>query len=79
MGGRAMTGGGTVALDLPEGLFDALQREAKANRKPIERFLAEWLEDERDARLAHRRWKRIESGLEKAIPANEVYQRLGLN
>ena len=70
--------GDTVTLELPYGVFQALQTEARANRKPIDRFMAEWLEDERDARLAHRRWKRIESGQEKSIPAQEVYKRLGL-
>ena len=69
---------GTVSVDLPEDVANMLQKEAKAHRKPIATYLREWLENQADAREAARRWKNIESGNTKPIPANEVYKRLGI-
>ena len=69
---------GTVTLQLPADVADLLQKEAKRHRKSISRYVAEWLEDQRDGREAAKRWKDVESGKTKLIPAEEVYKKLGL-
>ena len=69
---------GTVSVELPADVVGMLKKEAKAHRRPIASVLREWLEDQIDAREAARRWKDIESGKTKTVPADEVYRRLGI-
>ena len=73
-----LPGAGTVSVDLPKDLANMLQKQARAHRKPVAAYLREWLEDQADAREATRRWKDIQSGKTKTIPAEEVYKRLGI-
>ena len=69
---------GTVSVELPADVVGMLKKEAKSHRRPIASVLREWLEDQIDAREAARRWKDIESGKTKTVPADEVYRRLGI-
>lgn len=70
--------GGTVALELPAGLAEALEKESRRKRKSVARMLAEYLEDLEDYRAAEAAMKRVRDGKEKFIPAEEVYKKLGL-
>jgi predicted DNA-binding protein len=78
MGGGTHTDGDTVSLELPSGLFAALEKESKRKRKSVVRVLADFLEDQADYRAAEAVMKRVREGKEKLIPAEEVYKRLGL-
>lgn len=78
MGGGTHTDGNTVSLELPAGLFAALEKESKRKRKSVARMLAELLEDQADYRAAEAVMKRVRAGTEKMIPAEEVYKSLGL-
>lgn len=51
---------------------------SRAQRKPVAELIREWLEDQADGREAERRWKALKSGKTEAIPADEVYKRLGI-
>jgi len=66
------------SLALPADLVQQLEREAKASKKTVTQLIGEWLEDQRDGREAMKVLKRIKDGKEKAIPAAEVYARLGI-
>ena len=46
--------------------------------KALENYLAECLEDREDYETAVTAWKEFEASGEKAIPAEEVYEELGL-
>ena len=70
--------GRTAALELPADLVSMLEKEARAHRKTIAVYMREWLQDQADAREATRRWKDIDSGKTKTVPAEEVYNRLGI-
>lgn len=68
----------TAVLRLPANLVALLESEAKAHRKPIADYLAEWLQDQHDARIAMRRVRDLKAGKTKAIPAEQVYAKLGI-
>lgn len=78
MGGGTHTDGNTVSLELPSGLFAALEKESKRKRQTVTNFLANLLQDQEEATKAQRRWKDIESGKTKTIPADQVFKDLGL-
>ncbi len=78
LSGGGFIAGATVKIELPLEVAALLEKEAKRHRKPIARYVAEWLDDQRDGREATKRWKDIESGKTKLIPAEEVYKKLGL-
>jgi len=78
MGGGTNTNGSTVSLELPAGLFAALEKESRRKRKTVAQMLAQILEDRADYLEAERRMKDIRSGKVKLIPAEEVYRSLGL-
>ena len=42
------------------------------------RILEQWAEDAADARIAQRRLRDLKTGKNKAIPAAEVYKKLGI-
>lgn len=70
---------GTLAsIELPARTVERLQAEAKRARKPIAKFVLEWLDDQAEEREAAKVIKRIKEGKEKMIPAAEVYAKLGL-
>lgn len=69
---------GQVAINLPEDVASMLKKVARAHRKPVAELIREWLEDQADGREAERRWKTLKSGKTEAIPADEVYKRLGI-
>ena len=66
------------AVELPAELVGMLKAEARARRKSIAATLADWLQDQAAAREANRRWRSLQSGKTKAVPAEEVYKRLGI-
>ena len=68
----------TRTIELPEELADLLQAEAKRSRKSVSAYVAQWLQDQADGRLAAKRLKALESGKTKGIPAAQVYAELGL-
>ncbi len=73
-----LSGAGTVSVDLPADVAGMLQAEARRRRKSVVSYVRELIEDQIDGREAARRWKDIESGKTKPVPAAEVYKRLGL-
>ena len=73
-----LTTGATRSIELPSEVADMLQAEAKRSHKSVGEFIAQWLEDQADGRDAAKRWKSLESGKTKAIPAAEVYAKLGI-
>lgn len=68
----------TVSIELPSDVAKLLKNQARRNRKSIAETIADWLQDQADAREAERRWKSLQSGKTKAVPAEKVYERLGL-
>ena len=68
----------TVSIELPSDVAKLLKDQARRNRKSIAETIADWLQDQADAREAERRWKSLQSGKTKAVPAEKVYERLGL-
>ena len=68
----------TVSIELPSDVAKLLKDQARRNRKSIAETIAVWLQDQADAREAERRWKSLQSGKTKAVPAEKVYERLGL-
>jgi len=78
MGAGASTNGTMVCLELPAGLFAALEKESKRKRKTVAQMLAQILEDRADYLEAERRMKDVRSGKVKLIPAEEVCRNLGL-
>ena len=75
---RSRLGGGLETIELPAALVKLLKAEARRNRKSVAATIADWLEDQADGREATRIMKRIAAGKERAIPAEEVYARLGI-
>lgn len=78
MGGGTITNSNTVSLELPAGLFAALEKESKRKRKSVAQMLAQILEDRADYMQAEAVMKRVRAGTEKMIPAEEVYKSLGM-
>ena len=68
----------TVSIELPSALAKQLKDQARRNRKSIAQTIADWLQDQADASEADRRWKSLQSGKTKAVPAEQVYRRLGI-
>ena len=68
----------TELIALPLKVANMLRAEAKKSRLSVAEFLMQWLEDQADGREAAAILKRIESGKEKTIPAEEVWARLGI-
>ena len=68
----------TESIELPMELVERIKAEARAQRKPIATVLRHWLEDQADAREAARRWKDLQSGKTKPVPAETVFKRLGV-
>ncbi len=68
----------SVSVKLPADLVGMLEKESKQGRKTVLTQWREVLQDRADAKEAARRWKDIESGRVKPIPAEEVYKRLGI-
>ena len=68
----------TELIALPHEVANKLRVEAKKSRLSVAEFLMQWLEDQADGREAAEIMKRIESGKEKTIPAEEVWARLGI-
>lgn len=69
---------GQESIELPAEIAAMLKAEARRSRKSIAAIIANWLQDQADAREADRRWKNLQSGKTKAVPAEEVYKRLGI-
>lgn len=68
----------TETIELPTEVAGMLKAEAKKSRLSIPEFIMQWLEDQADARVALKRLKDLESGKTKAVPAKDVYARLGI-
>jgi len=68
----------TEFVELPAEVAGLLKAEAKRSRKTVAAFVMQWLEDQADGREAARRMQDLKSGKTKAIPAEEVYARLGI-
>lgn len=68
----------TVTIEIPAGLYAALEKEGRRRRQPIPKLLAAMLEDQADHRAAETVMKRVEAGTEKTHSIEEVSQRLGL-
>lgn len=75
---NGLAGATKVAVKLPADVAGMLQKEARARRKTVGELVRDWLQDNADAREAERRWKAHEAGKTQAIPAGEVYKRLGI-
>lgn len=67
-----------VAIKLPADVAGMLRKEARSRHKAIAELVRELLQDQADAREAERRWKGHKTGVVKAVPAQEVYKRLGI-
>lgn len=78
MGGGTSSAGDTVTLELPASLFAELEKAGRRRRQSVTRYLAGLLQDQADIKEAEKRWKDIESGKVKTIPAAQVYRELGL-
>jgi len=78
MGGGTHISGETVTIEIPAGLFNQLEKAGKRKRQSVTNYLANLLQDQEEATKAQRRWKDIESGKTKTIPAEQVYKDLGL-
>lgn len=74
----AQVSGGLESIQLPAEVVKLLKAEARRSRKSVAATLTDWLEDQADGREAHRRMKALRSGKTRAIPAEEVYKRLGI-
>ena len=68
----------TEAIQLPQEVAAKLKAEAKKSRLSVPEFIMQWLEEQADIREATKRLHDLKSGKTKAIPAEEVYARLGL-
>jgi len=76
MGGGVHSNGETVSLEIPAGLFEALEKAGKRKRQSVVKFLAEMLEDRQDVIDSQRIAKRIKEGKEQAVPWAEARKRL---
>lgn len=68
----------TEFVELPVEVADLLKAEAKRSHQSIAEFMMQWLEDQADGREATQRMKDLKTGKTKAIPAEDVYARLGI-
>jgi hypothetical protein len=68
----------TEFVELPTEVAGLLKAEAKRSRKSVAQIVLQWLEDQSDGREAAKRMQDLKSGKTKAIPADEVYARLGI-
>jgi predicted DNA-binding protein len=69
-----------VTLKLGE-LPPIVAKELGKSTNPARRaakILEQWAEDAADARIAQRRLRDLQSGKTKAIPAAEIYKKLGI-
>ncbi len=66
------------SLPLPADLVHQLIKEAKVSKKTVTELIRQWLEDQSDGREVVKRSKLMKAGKTKAIPAAEVYAKLGL-
>jgi hypothetical protein len=66
------------SLPLPADLVHQLNKEAKVSKKTVTELIRQWLEDQSDGREAAKRSKLMKAGKTKAIPAADVYAKLGL-
>jgi len=66
----------TESIQLPQAVADKLRAEAKKSHMSVPEFLMQWLEDQADAREAAAVMQRIEAGKEKALPWDQVRNRL---
>jgi len=69
---------GQESIELPVEIAAMLKAEARRSRKSIAAIIANWLQDQADAREAERRWKSLRSGKTKAVAPEDVYKRLGI-
>ena len=69
---------GRESIELPAEIAAMLKAEARRRRISIATIIADWLQDQADAREADRRWKSLQNGKTKAVPAEDVYKRLGI-
>lgn len=66
-------GGRAVVMELPEGLADALEKEARRSRRTVPKLLEQLLEDLADARAAEAAYKKhIKTG-GKTYSMREVF------
>ncbi len=68
----------TETIELPAAVAHMLKLEAQNARMSISEIICQWLEDQEDGREAARRMKLLKSGRTKAVPAADVYARLGI-
>lgn len=69
-----------ITLKLGE-LPPIVAKELGKSTNPARRaakILEQWAEDAADARIAQRRLRDLRSGKSKAVPAAEVYKKLGI-
>lgn len=69
-----------ITLKLGE-LPPIVAKELGKSTNPARRaakILEQWAEDTADARIAQRRLRELQSGKSKAVPAAEVYKKLGI-
>ena len=59
---------GSATVELPSGVVNLLQSEAKRARKPLEQFLIDLLEAHSDVRASTKVMSDIRAGKSKAIP-----------
>lgn len=74
--GAGLIATGTATVELPAEVADLLQKEAKRHRKSIARYVAEWLEDQADARTADKAEKASKG--KPTIRAQDLYKECGL-
>ena len=68
----------TEFVELPSEVAGLLKAEAKKSRKSVAEFVMQWLEDQADGREAAKRMQDLKAGKTKAMPAEEVFARLGI-
>jgi hypothetical protein len=77
---NAQTTSNGITLKLGE-LPPIVAKELGKSTNPARRaakILEEWAEDAAAARIAQRRLRDLQSGKSKAVPAAEVYKKLGI-
>lgn len=68
----------TETIELPTTIAHMLKLEAKHAKMSVAEIIRQWLEDQEDGREAARRMKLLKNGKTQAIPAADVYARLGI-
>ncbi len=77
---NASAGPASITLRMGE-LSPRVVKELSKSSDPSRRaaqVLEQWAEDAADARIAQRRLRDLKTGKSKAIPAEEVYKKLGI-